>query len=389
MTTATHLIQDAAALSQLANAIEQAPRVALDTEFHAERRRHPELMLVQIATAPDTVWMLDPKAVHPAPLADMLSGKPLLIHGGKHDIQILHELTGFKPTAIFDTQVGAGLLGGHYPERLSTLMRTWVNQPLDKSATLTDWSRRPLSKAQLDYAAEDVANLFALVDALVVQLQAVNRQDLAWTASLEQCQQWLNPVADVAYWLQWDVASRMAEDEWQTLGVLRTWRSALAKKQNRPDHAVLPNTILIDLARRQPSNRQGLSANRRIHSNFIRQHGNALLDTIRVATTQPPVPKPPSMQQKQCAAALQIWAHAIGAQDRIAPTLLLPPHVAVDVAVNGPSALQGWRSLWQQPIKCFLSGGSFLQVVSTDSESSTKIVVVSPAEMGEGFHPSK
>ncbi|MFT4975757.1 MAG: ribonuclease D [Myxococcota bacterium] len=309
-----HFIQDSEGLDQLMAAIEAAPRIGLDTEFHAERRYRPELMLLQIATSAEEVWLLDPHAIHPAPLGALLSSSEVLLHGGQQDIRILNEVTGFEPGRILDMQIGAGLLGLHYPERLSRLAAALLELPLDKSPTLTDWSTRPLSPEQLRYAAEDASTMFPLAAALEERLQGLGRAEWAWAASAEMAAGVLAPADERTYWRGWDVASRMSTVEWHALGALREWRDALAVEQGRPPHAVLPNGILIDLARRRPTGRRGLTVNRRIHSGFIRHHGAALLKQLQNLNEAAVPPHPPTRPERDVIAALALWGRA-GALD--------------------------------------------------------------------------
>lgn len=364
------IIQDASALASLCERLADAPRIALDTEFHAERRYRPELMLLQLAVSAEEAWLVDPKAVHPAPLGPVLSEAEVIVHGGQQDIRILNELTGWVPRKIFDTQIGAGLLGIHYPERLSTLAALLLGLPLDKSPTLTDWSSRPLSKQQLRYAADDAVILLALREALEARLAEVERSEWAWTASAEMAAGVLAPAHPSSYWASWEVATRMAPIEWHTLGVLREWREDLAVQQSRPPHAVLPNGILIDLARRRPSSRRGLTANRRVHSGFVRHNGAALLQVIADAEAKPAPPPPPTWAERDVADALVLWGRAAGARAQIAPRLLMPEELAAEIARDGVGAVrESWRASFQGALEKFLSGASGV-VLSTDGEST-------------------
>ena len=355
MTEKIRLITDAAGLQQLADAISAAPRVAIDTEFHSERRHRPELMLLQIATDAETAWLVDPKAIHPAPLGAALSASALLLHGGQQDVAILNDMIGLTPERTLDTQISAGLLGDHYPDRLSTLALDHLDRPVDKSATLTDWSSRPLSQKQLRYAADDALVLFPLAEALEKKLSALGRQEWAWEATAEMVDMVLMPPRSVTFWQDWEIASRMLPEEWQTLGVLRDWRAKLAARQGRPDYAVLPNGILIDLARRRPTSKRSLMANRRVHTGFVRHNGAALLQQIHDALEVDGVPSPPTRAERLVADALLLWATVVGAREQIAPRLLMPPYLRMGIA-QGQRQLGGWREPFQAALENFLDG---------------------------------
>ncbi len=101
-----HLINTGTGLQALIDAIRGARRLALDTEFHAERRFLPELMLVQIATKPGEVWLLDPQAIDPAPALQAITTQELIVHGGSQDLRLIGAL-GAAPQRILDTQQSA------------------------------------------------------------------------------------------------------------------------------------------------------------------------------------------------------------------------------------------------------------------------------------------
>jgi ribonuclease D len=144
--------------------------------------------------------------------------------------------------------------------------------------------------------------------------------------------------------------------EWKTLGALREWRDQLAAKQKRPPYAVFPNSILIDLARRRPTSKRGLHANRRIHSSFIRHHGMDVLRQISLVSAETVVPRPLTVAQRRVASALALWAEAAGEQDSVAPRLLMPAALQAAIARDGVEQMGGWRAPWVPSVKRFLSG---------------------------------
>jgi ribonuclease D len=144
--------------------------------------------------------------------------------------------------------------------------------------------------------------------------------------------------------------------EWKTLGALREWRDQLAAKQKRPPYAVFPNNILIDLARRRPTSKRGLHANRRIHSSFIRHHGMDVLHQISLVTAETIVPRPLTVAQRQVASALALWAEAVSERDSVAPRLLMPAALRAAIARDGVEQMGGWRAPWVPAVKKFLGG---------------------------------
>ena len=110
--------------------------LAIDTEFHSERRYHPELMLVQIANEKGDVWIVDPKAVSMKALGEALRSAILITHGGQQDIRILNQDLEIKPAKLFDTQIAAGFLGYKYPLGLQALCKRILDRII-QSETLT------------------------------------------------------------------------------------------------------------------------------------------------------------------------------------------------------------------------------------------------------------
>ncbi|MCI9128735.1 MAG: ribonuclease D [Eggerthellaceae bacterium] len=148
----------------LARFIEEAKRselLAIDTEFLREKTYYPKACLIQVSTD-DRIYIIDPIALPDVSAIGVLledEGIVKVFHAGTQDIEILLRLTGTTPWPIFDTQMAAALLGFSHQVGLGQLVSTICGVSLKKADSFTDWSRRPLSESQLDYAAGDVAFL--------------------------------------------------------------------------------------------------------------------------------------------------------------------------------------------------------------------------------------
>ncbi len=165
-------LSDSDSLAALAARLDTAPWLSLDTEFMRERTYRPQLCLLQLAT-PDEALCVDPlagvalDALKPALNRNSL---PKILHAARQDLEVLWPVFG-AVAPVFDTQVAAGLAGMPAQIGYSDLVRRILGVDLKKAETRTDWSKRPLSEAQLRYAIEDVAHLAALRDALTAQLE--------------------------------------------------------------------------------------------------------------------------------------------------------------------------------------------------------------------------
>ncbi|MDG1479961.1 MAG: HRDC domain-containing protein [Myxococcota bacterium] len=353
-------------LIELTEAIRQAPRIAVDTEFHAERRYQPQLMLVQIATGPGAVWLLDPLAVDPTPALSVISNQELIVHSGTHDLRLIAAL-GARPTRIFDTQQAAGLLGLRYPERLSTLIAHFLDVPMDKGSTLSDWSARPLTSRQIRYAAADALLLLPLAERLMTHLSQRDRLGWAWELGEELRTNALEADRRPNLIDSWEICSRLDDDALKVLDALQTWRFEQAERRDKPPYYLLPDSMLLDLARRRPTSIRALSENRRLNTGLVKRHGRDILGCIQNAQRAPLARFPPTLPERQKGRVLSMWAELVGEPRDISPKLLLPE--PLNVVREGTAALTGWRSTFHDSLKNLLTG----QEVITFSNNGEKV----------------
>src|SRR5690554_1309094 len=234
-------------------------RVGLDTEFIRERTYWPRLALVQLAIGND-ILLIDP--LEPG-ITDAL--RPLLLdpsvtkvmHSAGEDLVAFHHACGAVPAPLFDTQVAAaftGIGGGMGYQRLVSEL---LGVDLPKGQTRSDWLRRPLSPAQLEYAADDVVHLAALHAELAGRLQDGERR--VWFE--EDCarlvaaadngeERWPHPSLRASQFLDEEARVRL-------LRLLR-WREQQARERDRPRSWILDNELATDLARKPPASQQAL-----------------------------------------------------------------------------------------------------------------------------------
>jgi len=233
-------------------------RVGLDTEFTRERTWWPHLALVQISIerADDEPLIVLADAQIPGMLEAL---RPLLadphvlkiMHSASEDLIALHHGCGVLPSPLFDTQVAAALTGIGAGRGYQRLLGELLGVVIDKDQTRSDWTRRPLSDAQLDYAAGDVRHLFALHDALSEQLHLLER--MQW---LEQdCARLISNYSDAGEcWPHLALRGAQALDragQTRLLRILR-WRDAHARERDRPRNWILDNALALQLASTPP-----------------------------------------------------------------------------------------------------------------------------------------
>ncbi len=282
---ATSLIARQADLDAACAFIGHPEELPVDTEFARTDTYRPKLCLIQ-ASARSRAFCVDMLAgLDAGALWDtMVSiGTLKLLHAAKQDLEVLLLTFGALPGPIFDTQIAAALLG--YPPQVgyAALVEAELGVRLDKTQTRTDWSRRPLTPAQIEYAANDVAHLAELAGGLRTRLAQQGRADWA----LEDSAALLDPSL---YGLRpEDAWQRLSGVDYQPIEVqararrLAAWRELTADRANRPRQWILTDQALTTLAARNPADIAGIEALAVLTPGALRNSGKALLAELRQA----------------------------------------------------------------------------------------------------------
>ena len=258
-----------------------ADAYAIDTEFHRERTYFPHLALLQLAW-PGGLALVDPFAVDLAPLARLLQGPGLaVLHAADQDLEVLDRACGAIPTQLFDTQLAAGFLGMSSPS-LVNLVERLLGTRLPKGDRLTDWTRRPLTDEQQEYAASDVVHLIELRDLIAEQLEGRGR--LAWAE--QECEALLHrsrapQQPDTAWWRIKE--SRQLRGKARGIAQeLAAWRERRAADLDIPPRFVLPDMALASIAQRPPRNASDLAGVRGLEGRHVKgETGEAILAAVR------------------------------------------------------------------------------------------------------------
>jgi len=345
-----------------------ADRLALDTEFMRERTYHPQLCLVQIATDADCV-LIDPLAgLDLRPLDELLHERqrPKILHAARQDLEVLSRAGGAVPGPLFDTQIAAALLG--YPAQVgyAELVARQVGHSIDKGQTRTDWSRRPLTAAQLAYAADDVRHLLTLHTELKAALAAKGR-DLwaeAEAASLEDPGLYRTDPADA--WRRLKGLQRLAPAEQSSARALAEWRETRALESDRPRGWILSDEARYALATQKAACVDALASIPSLPPAVVRKRGEellALLERARTDTSTPKMPPPrrPTNEEQALAATLLQGVRDAAAALEIAPELLATRRDVEAIAFGSVEPAQsplmrGWRaSILGDPIRAGLA----------------------------------
>jgi len=289
-----------AELEQLAR---KSGSIALDTEFMGEGRYRTLLCLIQVAVCDDAkglcIELLDPltEDLDVAPLASLLADPEieLVVHAGRQDVALIRRYFRTEVRGIFDTQIAAGFAGMSAQASYDSLLSEILGIRLSKSASFTRWDARPLSTEQLAYAREDVVHLLELAGELKSRLRASGR--LEW--AVQECKA-LEQVSDERDLKV--VFSRLPRIRGLSLPAqtiareLVEWREQTAASQDRTVQSVLPDAVLVEIAKRKPSTSEQLENIRGVGQGTLRRRGQELLKSIQRASDRPHEPLEPSQR---------------------------------------------------------------------------------------------
>lgn len=276
-------IDTPAALAELCGRLKGKPWIAVDTEFMRERTYYPELCLVQVATD-ELVACVDPLALPSLEplLAVFLDERTVkVLHAARQDLEIFFHMSGKVPQPVFDTQVAARFLGLPDQAGYGAVVQSMLGITLDKSHARTDWARRPLSAAALDYAADDVRHLRNLYHKILAELAARDRS--AWVEpelkSLVD-EKLYRPDPDNA-WHRVRGVQRLKPKTVTLIKALAAWRERTAMAENRPRQWIVKDESLMDLAKQLPGDLESLAAVRGVGESLAKRHGAELLKMLK------------------------------------------------------------------------------------------------------------
>ncbi|MFL1461950.1 ribonuclease D [Roseococcus sp. DSY-14] len=352
----TRLITDAAELAALCERLRQEPFVTVDTEFMRERTYYPELCVVQLAGEEEVV-VVDTLAegMDLAPLGDLLADPAVVkvFHAARQDVEIFLLRFGAVPTPIFDTQIAAMVAGFGDQASYDALVRGLVGVSLDKAHRFSDWAARPLSPAQIEYAAADVTHLRAVYRTLREKLLAEGRLD--WVA--EEMEGLLDPRAYVTEpedaWLR--LKPKTTNRRYlATLRATAAWREREAQRLDIPRGRVVKDESLLEIAAAAPRDAEGLARIRGVSEGFARgKSGAGLLAALAEAASLPESGWPQPLEGRRGAGAspalvalLKVLLAAAAEAHNVAPRLLADTEDLERLAAEAEPeirCLQGWR----------------------------------------------
>ena len=346
-----HIADTADAVTDLAARLAAQASIGLDTEFLRERTYRAELCLIQVSAGDDAVCV-DPIAVTElGALAGPLTAANVVkvMHASRQDLEVLLPAVGLvRP--VFDTQIAAALAGFAAQIGYAELTKRLLGVELPKAHTRTDWSRRPLSPEQIEYARDDVLHLVPLKLRLEEQLTKLGRMN--WLAEE------LGALADAR------ALATDPEEAWRRIKGLRgldpgrerlarglaAWRERRAMERNRPRGWILDDSALREVIARVPRSLPALEAITEVPTGVVRHCGGELLACVTAANVPDPAPvldmrQRPDPMKSALVKKLGAVNQGVAAELGVNPEVLATRRDLERLADGGDdiAALRGWR----------------------------------------------
>lgn len=344
-------------LEALCQEMAQQPYVAVDTEFMRETTYWPKLCLIQAAAPGGLEAVIDPLAedLGLAPFMELMANEKVLkvFHAARQDLEIFLKIAGRLPHPVFDTQIAAMACGYGDTVAYDALVQQILKRRLDKSSRFTDWSRRPLSDAQLTYALADVTHLSEIYPRMRDKLASEGRTS------------WLDEEHD--YLLDPAIYDTTPENAWNRLKLRKTtadyvlglqvgaaWRERQAQARDVPRGRVVKDEALYEIAEQRPKSAADFDRMRAVPRGFGNSRAaGELIQALDRAFSDPnrpvykyerPAPLPSGLGPT--VELLKVLLRFEAERHNVAPRLIASaPEVELIAADDNADvpALKGWR----------------------------------------------
>jgi len=367
-------IDSNAQLAEFCGKINNAGYCAIDTEFVREKTYYAVLALIQVASEKHMAC-IDPLTIDNFdPFIELIQNRELIkvFHSPSQDLEILFQRFSCMPQPVFDTQLAAAVLGYDHQIGYADLVNQIIGIKLEKKHTRANWSRRPLTEDEINYAMDDVRYLLPVYQTLKTELEDKKRyawieKDLLAMTSVSNYQ-----IETADLWRRLKGVQKLRGVELQIARHLCQWREQMAQQINLPRRWVVKDDLIIEIARLKPSKVIDLDSIRDVNEKFIEKHGDRILAIVAAAQNTPTSKWPQhdvkqslSTPQQALGDCLMALCRIIAEDNQIAvATLATRKDIDNLITDRKNSRLsQGWRfSLAGEKLLNFLHGQSSLSV---------------------------
>jgi ribonuclease D len=327
--------------------------IGLDTEFMRERTFFPKLCLLQLA-AGGRIWCIDTlnlASLEPLVPALTAAASRKVIHSARQDLEAFYLTARRVISPVFDTQVAAACIGLKPQVGYAELVKLLLEVTLEKGQTRTDWSKRPLSRGQLDYAAEDVLHLEPLAESLSARLRDLGRE--SWAA--EDCAtlaeaRLYEPDPQLA-WMRLRGLAQLAPAPRLRAKAIAVWRERTARERDLPRSWIITDAAIFDAAHSNPASVAAVKSLREVPATFNEGFAREVLETLRappdaaLVDESPTQDSRPTGEQKALIDRLIKSVDARAAELGVSAELLAPRGEikALAMGKRGLPSLSGWR----------------------------------------------
>jgi len=332
----------------------QHPFVTVDTEFLRETTFWPKVCVIQ-AASPEEAVAIDALAegLDLTPFLDLMANAAVVkvFHAARQDLEIIWRLARLIPTPLFDTQVAATVCGFGDQASYVELVKAITRANLDKSSRFTDWSRRPLSPAQIEYAIADVTHLRDIYLHLRQRLERTNR--LHWLA--DEMETLTSPATYEQHpenaWERLRHRARKPRDL-AILIELAAWRENEAQTRDVPRSRILKDDMLIEIAQAAPRDLEALGGLRSFPRGMERSRGGAeIVAAVERGLSRDVSQLPRIVREKRngngaTVELLKVLLRQVGESTGVAPKMIATIDDLEAIALSDDAdtpALQGWR----------------------------------------------
>lgn len=344
------------ALNALCDRLSKSDYVTVDTEFLRDKTYYSKLCLIQIADD-NEYHAIDTLAggLDLAPFYDLMTNEKVVkvFHAAKQDIEIFVNQANVVPKPLFDSQIAAMVCGFGDSIGYEKLVMALCNKTLDKSTRFTDWSRRPLTERQIDYALGDVTHLRIIYKKLKEKLELSGREH------------WLNE--EIGDMLNIESYTIKPKEAWKRVKIrnsnrrfnaivhrIAEWREEEAQRRNIPRNRIMRDEVLLELSAVRPTHTNALISIRGLGANFASsKSGKDIIKAIKETLELPDnaLPKisrrkPPSQNTDPIVELLKVLLKLVCKSENVAPKLLANVEDLEKIAENDDAdvkALNGWR----------------------------------------------
>lgn len=344
------------ALNALCDRLSKSDYVTVDTEFLRDKTYYSKLCLIQIADD-NEYHAIDTLAggLDLAPFYDLMTNENVVkvFHAAKQDIEIFVNQANVVPKPLFDSQIAAMVCGFGDSIGYEKLVMALCNKTLDKSTRFTDWSRRPLTQRQIDYALGDVTHLRTTYKKLKEKLEQSGREH------------WLSE--EIGDMLNIDTYTIQPKDAWKRIKIrnsnrrfnaivhrIAEWREEEAQRRNMPRNRIMRDEVLLELSAVRPTHTNALTSIRGLGANFASsKSGKDIINAIKESLELPDdaLPKissrkPPSHNTDPIVELLKVLLKLVCKSENVAPKLLANVEDLEKIAESDDAdvkALHGWR----------------------------------------------